>query len=132
MSKNKKVMLVEDDTVLAEMYEIRLKAEDFEVLHVENGKRALEEISHFKPDLVLLDIMMPVMNGIEVLKYLRHQKETSKLPIFLLTALSQARDRAVGMEAGADGFIVKSESMPKEVVERVKVAIDAASIAHNF
>ena len=129
---HKKIMLVEDDRTLAEMYTIRLKAEDFEVLHVENGKIALEEMSHFKPDLILLDIMMPEMNGIDVLKYLRAQKETKFIPVFLLTALSQARDRAVGMESGADGFIVKSEVMPKEVCERVKVALDAASIAHNF
>lgn len=129
---HKKILLVEDDHTLAEMYTIRLKAEDFEVLHVENGKIALEEMPHFKPDLILLDIMMPEMNGIDVLKYLRTQKETKSIPVFLLTALSQARDRTVGIEAGADGFIVKSEVMPREVVERVKVALDAARIAHNF
>lgn len=132
MHKGKKVMLVEDDNVLAQMYEIRLETEEFEVMRVENGKRALEEMPHFKPDLILLDIMMPVMNGIEVLKYLRAQKETKHIPIFLLTALSQSRDRAIGMEAGADGFIVKSETMPKDVVERVKVALDAVDVAHNF
>lgn len=132
MLSRKKVMLVEDDNILAEMYTIRLKAEDFEVMRVENGKRALEEIPHFKPDLILLDIMMPEMNGIDVLRYLRSQKETKRIPVFLLTALSQPRDRTIGMEAGADGFIVKSELMPKEVVQKVKNALDAESIAHNF
>lgn len=132
MHDHKKIMLVEDDEVLAEMYQIRFKSEDFEVFRAENGKRALEEIGHFKPDLILLDIMMPEMNGIDVLKYLRAQKETKNLPIFLLTALSQARDRAAGMEAGADGFIVKSELMPKEVVQKVRMALDADSIARNF
>ncbi|MDO8513724.1 MAG: response regulator [bacterium] len=129
---HKRVMLVEDDETLAEMYAIRLKAEDFDVMRAENGKVALEDIPRFKPDLILLDIMMPEMNGIEVLKYLRHQKETRTIPIFILTALSQGRDRTVGLEAGADDFIIKSETMPKEVVQKVKVALDAASVAHNF
>jgi DNA-binding response OmpR family regulator len=124
-------MLVEDDKTLAEMYRIRLQADDFEVMQVENGKRALEEIPHLKPDLILLDIMMPVMNGMEVLKYLKSHKETEKIPVFLLTALSQARDRTMGIEAGADGFIVKSESMPHEVVDKVKEALKINSIVKH-
>lgn len=122
-----RILLVEDDAVLAEMYELRLKSEDFEVLRAENGKKALKELPEFKPDLILLDIMMPEMNGIELLRYLRAEKETMDIPVFLLTALSQSKDRAAGMEAGANDYIVKSESMPHEVVERVK---DALKIKH--
>jgi DNA-binding response OmpR family regulator len=109
-TKSQRIMLVEDDPVLSEMYEIRLKADDFEVMRVENGKRALEELPHFKPDLILLDIMMPVMNGIEVLKYLKSEKETEKIPVFLLTALSQSKDKTMGMNAGADGIYYKIRS----------------------
>ncbi len=126
---HRRILLVEDDPVLSEMYKIRLQSEGYDVHHVENGKKALEEIPQFKPELILLDIMMPEMNGIDVLKYLRAQRETKEIPIFLLTALSQTRDRAVGMEAGADDYIVKSELMPKEVVDKVNEALALGGIA---
>lgn len=126
MVKHYKVLLVEDDPVLGEMYEIRLKAQDYEVLRAVNGKKALEEMPHFKPDIVLLDIMMPEMNGLEVLKYLRSQKETKEIPIMMLTALSQSKDRMASLEAGADDYIVKSETVPRDVVEKVDVALKIA------
>ncbi len=128
-SRTHKILLVEDDNTLADMYELRLKAEDFEVARAANGKQALEAIAHFHPDLILLDILMPEMDGIQVLTYLRGQKETADIPILLLTALSQAKDRAIGMEAGADDYLVKSEVMPHEVVDKVKEAIKVKHIA---
>jgi len=126
-----KILLVEDDKTLADMYELRLKAEDFEVVKTANGKQALAEIPHFQPDLILLDILMPEMDGIQVLTFLRSQKETADIPVLILTALSQSKDRAIGMEAGADDYIVKSEVMPHEVVERVKEAIEVKDIAKH-
>lgn len=121
-----RVLLVEDDSVLGEMYEIRLKAQDYEVLRAINGKQALEEIASFKPDIILLDIMMPEMNGIEVLQYLRAQKETKEIPVFMLTALSQSKDRMASLEAGADDYIVKSETVPREVVAKVDEVLKIA------
>jgi DNA-binding response OmpR family regulator len=115
-----KILLVEDDTVLGDMYSERIKAEGYELKHAVNGRDAIDIIHDYKPDLILLDIMMPEMNGMEVLHYLKSEPKTEKIPVFILTALGQSKDREAGLNAGAADYIVKSELMPKEIMEKIK------------
>ncbi len=118
--QKKKILLVEDDTTLAEVYRSRLDLEGFEVQHVENGEDALTRVMSFKPDLVVLDAMMPKINGFDVLDILRNTPETMNVRVILLTALSQTKDKERARELGADDYLVKSQVVISDVVERIK------------
>src|SRR5574338_1105987 len=89
----KKILFVEDDDALAGVYLVRLQAEGFEVKRVANGEEALAAATEYKPDLVLLDVMMPKVSGFDVLDILRNTPETANLKIIMLTALSQESDK---------------------------------------
>jgi len=123
MNEGKKILLVDDDLTLLEMYEDRLKAENYTIVRATNGEEALKLVREQKPSLVILDIMMPKVNGFDVLKNLRADKEFEKIPVILLTALIQDVDRAQGKKLGATDYIVKSETMPGEVIDKIKKAL---------
>ena len=116
----KKILLVEDDTALASVYKSRLELEGFDVAHVANGELALSTVLEFKPDLVVLDAMMPKINGFDVLDILRNTPETTNVHVIMLTALSQPNDKARAQELGADDYLVKSQVVISDVVERIK------------
>jgi len=116
----KKILLVDDDITLREMYEERLKLEGYAVATATNGEEALAKMKSFVPDLILLDIMMPVMNGFTVLDKLRAHSEYSKIPVLFLTALVQDQNKNRAMKAGAAGYIVKSETMPGDLMKKIK------------
>ncbi len=120
MDAKKRILLVEDDKALAEVYVARLQLENFEVKHVLNGEDALSAALEFKPDLVVLDVMMPKINGFDVLDILRNTKETTNIRVIMLTALSQAKDRERAEKLGADDYLVKSQVVIGDVVERIK------------
>lgn len=123
--RKKKVLLVEDDEGLAQVYITRLEVEGFEVKRVPNGEDALATAIEFKPDLILLDIMMPKVNGFDVLDILRNTPETVNVKIVLLTALSQEADRKKAEEMGADDYLVKSQVVIADVVDRIKAHLTA-------
>lgn len=116
----KKILLVEDDVTLAEVYLSRLELEGFEVKHVANGELALSTALEFKPDLVVLDAMMPKINGFDVLDILRNTPETTNIRVIMLTALSQAKDKQRATELGVDDYLVKSQVVISDVVDRIK------------
>lgn len=116
----KKILLVEDDDSLANVYLARLEVEGFVVKRVPNGEDALASAIEFKPDLVLLDVMMPKVSGFDVLDILRNTPETANLKIVMLTALSQDNDKARADQLGADDYLVKSQVVIADVVERIK------------
>lgn len=116
----KKILLVEDDDSLANVYLARLEVEGFQVRRVPNGEDALAAAVEFKPDLVLLDVMMPKVSGFDVLDILRNTSETANLKIVMLTALSQANDKAKADQLGADDYLVKSQVVIADVIERIK------------
>lgn len=116
----KKILLVEDDDGLAEVYLTRLDAEGFEVKRVPNGEDALATALAFRPALILLDAMMPQVNGFDVLDILRNTPETANIKIIMLTALSQESDRLRAEQLGADDYLVKSQVVIADVIERVK------------
>lgn len=116
----KKILLVEDDEALATVYRSRLELENFEVSHVNNGEKALQAAKEFRPDLIILDAMMPKISGFDVLDILRHTPETMNIHIIMLTALSQPKDRERAESLGADDYMVKSQVVIGDVVDRVK------------
>jgi len=124
MSEEKKILIVDDDMTLRELYEERIKAEGFMILSASDGEEAIEKATKDKPDLILLDIMMPKINGIDVMKMLREKAETKDIPIIILTALIQEIDKIKGMMSPADAYLVKSEIMPKEVVDAIKGSLE--------
>lgn len=118
--QKKKILLVEDDMNLAEVYLSRLDLEGFEVKHVSNGELALSTAIEFKPDLIVLDAMMPKINGFDVLDILRNTPETMNIRVIMLTALSQAKDKERATALGADDYLVKSQVVISDVVDRIK------------
>lgn len=120
MNPKKKILFVEDDKALAAVYIARLQLEGFDVQHVMNGEDALSAALAYKPDLIVLDAMMPKISGFDVLDILRNTPETSNLIIIMLTALSQAKDREMAEKLGVDDYLVKSQVVIGDVVARIK------------
>jgi two-component system response regulator MtrA len=116
---NGRVLIVDDDTALAEMLGIVLRGEGFEPAHVADGTGALEAFRATRPDIVLLDLMLPGVDGIEVCRAIRAE---SGVPIVMLTALSDTVDIVVGLESGADDYVVKPFK-PKELVARMRARL---------
>lgn len=119
-TKQKKILLVEDDDALASVYQTRLQAEGFDVKRVPNGEDALAAALEYNPDLTILDVMMPKVSGFDVLDILRNTPETAKMKVVMLTALSQDSDKDRAKSLGADDYLVKSQVVIADVVERVK------------
>lgn len=116
----KRILLVEDDDALANVYLTRLQAEGFEVRRVANGEEALASAIAFKPDLVILDVMMPKVDGFDVLDILRNTPETANLRIIMLTALSQESDKERAQSLGVDDYLVKSQVVIADVIDRIR------------
>lgn len=116
----KKILLVEDDIALAAVYRSRLELENFETYEVNNGEQALDATKEFKPDLILLDAMMPKVSGFDVLDILRKDPETANVRVVMLTALSQQKDKDRAEALGVDDYLVKSQVVIGDVVERVR------------
>src|SRR3990167_6739439 len=119
-STKPKVLLVEDDLGLASVYKARLEAEGFEVFHCDNGETALSDAIKHKPDLILLDVMMPKISGFDVLDILRNTPETTNIKVVMLTALSQPKDVEKAKSLGADDYLVKSQVVIADVIERIR------------
>lgn len=120
MDTKKKILLVEDDTALAAVYKSRLELEGFDIREVNNGELALSAAVEYKPDLILLDAMMPKISGFDVLDILRNTPDTANVRIIMLTALSQPKDKERAEALGVDDYLVKSQVVIGDVVERVK------------
>jgi len=121
----KKILLVEDDTALASVYHSRLELEGFDVREVHNGEEALSAAIAFKPDLILLDAMMPKISGFDVLDILRNTPATADIRVIMLTALSQPKDKERAEQLGVDDYLVKSQVVIGDVVDRVKFHLGA-------
>lgn len=119
-TQSKRILLVEDDDALANTYLTRLQAEGFDVRRVANGEEALAAAREYKPNLVVLDAMMPKISGFDVLDILRNTPETANLKIVMLTALSQDSDKQRAQGLGVDDYMVKSQVVMSDVVDRIK------------
>jgi len=120
-TKNKKkILLVEDDNALADVYMNRLTGEGFEVRRVDNGEDALANAVEFHPDLIVLDVMMPKISGFEVLDILKNTPATTQIKVMMLTALGQESDQKKAKDLGADDYLVKSQIATNEVIKRIE------------
>ena len=119
-----KVYIVEDDPLMSRMYEKIFTFENYEVELADNGKDALDNVVKINPDIILLDVMMPKMNGLQVLELLKSDSTTNKIPVIMLTNLTGQEDAQKAISKGAINYIVKSEHEPKEIVNMVKEVID--------
>jgi DNA-binding response OmpR family regulator len=114
------ILLAEDDIILSELYTERLKQEGFTVVHAANGEDAIQYVKEYRPSLIILDIMMPKVNGLDVLKALKEDPESANIPVIIVTALVQEIERLNKMLNPADEYIVKSEVLPAEIINKVK------------
>ena len=121
---SQKVLVVEDDNNIAELLRLYLQKDGFEVSHAADGGKAVEMAKEIQPDLVLLDIMLPVMDGWQVCRELR---KTMKMPIIMLTAKGETEDKVSGLEMGADDYLVKPFEM-KELMARINAVLRRSEI----
>ena len=116
----KKVAIVEDDIAISQMYRIKFENEGFEVETAENGVIGLEMIEAFQPDIILLDLMMPEMNGDEMLAQLRQTDHGKDTPVIILTNMGESEAPDTLKDLDVESFIVKAEMTPKQVAEMVQ------------
>ena len=124
---SQKVLVVEDDNNIAELLRLYLQKDGFEVSHAADGGKAVEMAREIQPDLVLLDIMLPVMDGWQVCRELR---KTMKMPIIMLTAKGETEDKVSGLEMGADDYVVKPFEM-KELLARINAVLRRSEIPED-
>lgn len=113
------ILLIEDELTIQELVKFNLEREGYIVKIAGDGKRGLELVNSEMPDLILLDVMLPELDGYEVCKAIRGNKDTANLPIIMLSARDEVADKVIGLELGADDYITKPFS-PRELVARVK------------
>ena len=122
----KKVLLIEDDRVAAELIRESLDGEGYEVVWMSDGASGLAQVRKTPPDVLLLDLMLPKMSGLDICKAIRSDENLNRLPILMLTARGDEMDRVVGLEIGADDYVTKPFS-PRELVLRIKKVLARAT-----
>lgn len=115
-----KILIVEDDTFLLDMYATKLSLEGFEVLSATDGEKGFKVAKEKLPDMVLLDILLPKMDGFMVLKKMKEESATKNIPVILLTNLGQKEDVKKGLALGANDYLIKAHFMPSEVVSKIR------------
>lgn len=118
-----KIAIVEDDPVISQMYRMKFEADGFDVQLANDGKKGVALVEHFTPDIVLLDIQMPEMNGQEALAAIRKQAWGKDIPVIILTNLGEEEAPKGIRSLGIHSYIVKAELTPRQVVQRVKDAL---------
>ncbi len=122
MASAQKILVVEDEPDIRKLVQYNLTQERFSVLEAEDGEQALKLLQRERPNLVILDLMLPGVSGLELCRLLKQRSETAKLPILMLTAKAGEADRIVGLEMGADDYLAKPFS-PREMVARVRAIL---------
>lgn len=121
--KNGKILLVEDNKFLSQLYVGKLYANNFDVELAENGREALEKAKDDLPDLILLEIVIPELDGFEVIENLKKDAQTKQIPVVILTNLTQKEAVEKGFQLGAADYLIKAHFTPTEVVAKVKKII---------
>ncbi|MCG2701337.1 response regulator, partial [Candidatus Parcubacteria bacterium] len=114
-NKKVKILIIEDDSFLLSMYATKFSLENFEVIAAEDGEKGLKSAFKELPDIILLDIFLPKKDGFDVLKELKDNESTKKIPVILLTNLSQKSEIEQGLSMGAEDYLIKAHFMPSEV-----------------
>ncbi len=118
-----KILVVEDDSFVIDIYHTKLSQEGYEVIEARNGIEAMKKLEEVRPDLILLDIIMPYMDGMEVLRKIKKDEKLKTIPIILLTNLSQKEEINEGLGLGASDYLIKSHFTPSEVLEKIKICL---------
>ena len=116
----KKILIIEDEEYLAELYRFKFEQGGYTVLEARNGKEGIALARQTKPDLVLLDIVMPVLDGYQTLKLMRADNETKHLKIYILSNLGQAAEIQHAINDGADGYFIKANITPGQLLEEAE------------
>ncbi|MDD5194676.1 MAG: response regulator [Candidatus Omnitrophica bacterium] len=119
------ILIVEDEKDIVKMLDYNLKKEGFKTISTYDGEEALDLATKDRPDLIILDLMLPGIDGLEVCKTLKKENKTASIPIIMLTAKSQETDKIVGLELGADDYVTKPFS-PRELIARIKAVLRRA------
>ena len=122
--KKSKILIIEDDVFIRDIYQIKFAQEGFDVVVAENGVVAIEKMEqNINPDIILLDVIMPRMDGIEVLKKIKAKDNWSKIPIIMLSNISEKEKIIEGKSLGVNEYLIKSNFTPSEVVEKVNILL---------
>lgn len=121
-----KIAIIEDDPTISQMYRMKFESDGFEVRLAANGQIGIEVVEKFQPDIILLDLQMPEMNGTEALRYIRAKDWGKTIPVIVLTNLGEEEAPREIKELGVHSYIVKANLTPRQVVEQVKSAIKTA------
>lgn len=126
MNKNKKtkILIIEDDSYISDMYRIKLENSGYEVIIAGDGIEGFKALEKQKPNVVLLDIVMPKIDGFNVLKMIKNDSNYKDIPVILLTNLGQEENVKRGFELGAVSYIIKAHFTPSEVVEKIKSVLE--------
>jgi len=127
MAQKSVVLLIEDDNLLVRMYQDKFTGDGYKVVVALDGENGLAKLKKEKPTLVLLDIMMPKMNGFEVLKKIKADPSSKNIPVILLTNLGGEDDAKKGLEMGAVAYLIKSDYTPDEVIAKIKEILSAST-----
>lgn len=117
---NKKILIVEDDEFLLQMYVTKLELESFTVLSATNGEEGLKAAFKEKPDLILLDLKLPKIDGFEVLRDLKSNEDTKNIPVVVLTNFSEKEHIDKCLSLGAEDYLIKAHFVPSEVISKIK------------
>lgn len=118
-----KIAIIEDDPVISQMYRMKFEADGFDVQLANNGKRGVALVAAFSPDLILLDLQMPEMDGVETLEVIRKNESSKNIPVIILTNLGEEESPKEIRSLGIHSYIVKADLTPRQVVQRVKEAL---------
>lgn len=122
-----KIAIIEDDPTISQMYRMKFETEKFDVRLAHNGRAGVELVRSFEPDIILLDIQMPEMDGAEALKLIRSHKPSKTTPVVILTNLGEEEAPAAVRSLGIHSYIVKANYTPRQVVAHVKSIVDSQS-----
>jgi two-component system alkaline phosphatase synthesis response regulator PhoP len=123
-NRGKKILIVEDDSSLVKIYKIELEIKGFEVIEAQDGEEGLKKTLEGKPDLVLLDIMMPKLNGLDVLEKIRQDEKTENIPVIMLTNFGQEYLVKRAFELKATDYLLKYQTTPIEVVRKINSVLE--------
>jgi DNA-binding response OmpR family regulator len=119
IKKQKKILMVEDDIFLRKLYRDQLTRKGFQFTEAINGEEGTNKIISEHPDLVLLDLMLPLKNGFDVLKEIKHNKDTENIPVIIISNLGQESDIKEGLNLGAEDYFVKTEMRLSDIIDRI-------------
>jgi len=120
MNSKKKILVIEDDKFLRELIVRKLQKEGLDVSEAVDGEEGIKKVNEIKPDLILLDLILPTVDGFEVLKRIKSNPEVAEIPVIILSNLGQQEDIEKGLRLGAVDYLVKALFTPGEIIEKIK------------